>query len=430
MRRAPVTHAERSRRKARVRRVLLTALAVVILSVFGAAVWGYQFLRSVEHTMQSQMMNDTRIPEVLSAPEPQKPFVVLLTGLDKRPKEEVSRTDTIIVARVDPEQKKVWMVSIPRDTRAEIPGKGVGKINTAAYGGPSLVIETVEKLMGIEVNHYLEVDFRGFEKLVDTMGGVRIYVESEIDDWRAADHSPGHRAKHIDEGWQTLDGEHALTYVRSRDYPDADFTRMRHQQEFFRALLSQSTQIGRVTKIPGMVRAFAPYCSTDMSWRKIADVAMALHAMPSESLQTATLTGEWRSPYVRPDPKVLAMLSRGIRTGSDIVATSTPGAAGLDPASVSVTVRNGVGVAGLGMEAADLLRAAGFDVGEVGNAQRFVYDRTLVIYAKDKVGAEAVATALGVSTVVESRGMYAFKTDVLVVVGKDWRMQQVSPDAR
>jgi len=190
------------------------------------------------------------------------------------------------------------MLSIPRDTRVEIPGYGVDKINAAHfYGGPKLMVETVTALTGVPINHYAEIDFQGFVAGVDALGGVWVDVDVEIDDWKAAS-GVKNREPHIEPGYQLLNGAQALTYVRSRDFPDADFTRMRHQQTFFKALADQATQIDSIFKIPPMVKDVAGYLTTDMTVAQLMEVAMDLADIGGENVETATLEGEWRSPYV------------------------------------------------------------------------------------------------------------------------------------
>jgi LCP family protein required for cell wall assembly len=236
---------------------------------------------------------------VLKRAKPQEPYTVLLLGADYRPQETSWRADTIILAKVDPQEKKVWMLSIPRDTRVEIPGHGVAKINTAhALGGkehgPELMVKTVEKFTGLPVNHYAEINFHGFQLAVDQLGGVWVDVPTEINDWKAASHSPGHRAKHVDAGYQKLDGEHALTFVRSRDYADADFTRIKNQQAFFKAMADQLA--ANPTKVPRTVQVVSRYVITDMSTMSMLKSARALRSMGKGGINAATVDGEWRSP--------------------------------------------------------------------------------------------------------------------------------------
>lgn len=404
-----------------IRRVTIGAFVAVVALVAAVGVWAYSTLYSAGRTMNEQPGIDDSLTTALSKREKQAPFNVLLLGSDARSDDKDARADTIILARVDVQAGRVWLLSIPRDTRAQIPGHGTGKINGALfYGGPSLMVETVSDLLDVPVHHYISVDWEGFQGVVDALGGVWIDVDVEIDDPKAASHSPKLRARHIEPGYQLLDGEHALTYVRSRAFPDADFTRMKHQQTFFKALADQASKAGNVLKIPAMVRELARFTSTDMKMGDLVDLGNALRDIGGDSIETATLLGEWRSPYVWTDEENQAFLVDAMMGGRsfDDTATAEPGL--IDPATISVTVRNGAGIEGCATAVADIVRADGYALGEVGNANQFVYDETLVVYRSGREAAIQVAEALPKARVVESRGMYEFVTDVLVVIGKDY----------
>jgi len=316
------------------------------------------------------------------------------------------------------------MLSIPRDTRVDIPGHGIAKINSAvakggAEGGPALMVRTVEDFLGVDVNYYMEIDFFGLQDIVDAMGGIWIDVDAEIDDWNAASHTPNHEAKYIPEGYQLLDGAHALTYVRSRDFPDADFTRMRHQQEFFRALAKQAGDMGNVLKIPSIVSELAGSITTNMEVGDLVSTAQALRGMSPDDIYTATVMGEWRSPYVWTDDDLKEELVEIFLAGRSFEEEIVPPEP-LDPSAISVAIRNGAGIAGSAGGAASILAELGYVIDEVGNANQFVYDETLIIYKDQSAAAAQVSTELPEGKVVSSRGMYIFDTDILVVVGKDW----------
>ncbi|MDO8848139.1 MAG: LCP family protein [Coriobacteriia bacterium] len=414
-----VARIRHARRKKAAKRAALATFLVIVLVLAGGVAWGYSILHSAQQTMNENSQDNGDLEKAITPRVPDEPFTVLLLGQDNRPGESAARADTIIVARIDPENDKVWMLSIPRDTRVEIPGYGTDKINAATFhGGPALMVDTVEEFLGIPVNHYMDIEFDGFIQVVDSLGGVWIDVDAEIDDEKASSHG-SYTASYIAEGYQLLDGDHALTFVRSRDFPDADFTRMRHQQQFFKALADQATQFDNVIKIPGMVEDVAQFMSTDMSMSQIIEVAMALRDMGGANVQTATVMGEWKSPYVWPDEDKKEFLVDAMMAGLPFDATATV-ETGIDPSAVTVTVRNGAGIEGCATAASDMLTQAGYAVGEVGNANQFVYEETLVIYSTDRAAAVQVATVLPKGRVVESRGMYSFSTDVLVVVGKDY----------
>ncbi len=429
--------AERELRRRRSRRLLAIGAGVAGALLLFAAVGVYAYAKHIESTMQRTVYKEKKLDLKLKKAPPAEPFTLLLLGYDRRPPETIYRSDTIILARIDPKTKQVWMLSIPRDTKVDIPGKGSHKINDAfALGGEKLAIETVERFTGVRINHYMGVNFKGFERAVDAMGGVWIDVPTEIDDIKA-DRSPGHRAAHIDAGYQLLDGEHALTFVRTRAFLDADFSRMKNQQLFFRAVADQIANRTSPAKLPGIVSKVAPFISTDMSLMEMLRTATALRDAGSKRVYTATIGGEWRSPYIYTDEELKAELLAKFKAGEPFEtpegsgeASATAEASGgagaqepapLKPADVTVTVRNGAGIAGCAKQAASVLKARAFRVEDVGNAGQFVYDKTLVVYKTNRAAAELVASVLprGVR-LVESRGMYAYESEILVVVGKDW----------
>lgn len=417
---APSTRIQRQRRNRTIKRVVFGIAAVLLVAVLAGGAWAYWNIYAGARTMRDNASQDKKLQNVITKREPGKPFNVLLLGQDNRPGESAARADTIIVARIDPESHKVWMLSIPRDTRVKIPGHGTQKINAATfYGGPSLMVETVQDFLGIPINHYMDIDFDGFIQVVNSLGGVWIDVDTEINDPKASSHG-SFTASHISKGYQLLDGDHALTFVRSRDFPDADFTRMRHQQAFFKALADQASKFGNVVKLPGMVKDVAQYMSTDMTLSQVVDVALALRDAGSANVQTATVMGEWKSPYVWPDEKLKQFLVDAMVAGRSFDDTSTVQSV-IDRSTVTVAVRNGAGIEGCGTYTANLLKGLGYAVGEVGNANQFVYDETLVVYKSDRATAVQVASDLPKAKIVESRGMYQFSTDILIVVGKDYK---------
>ena len=429
---------ERDRRRAHTKRIATIVAASLVAVLLVAAGGVYAYAKYIERTMTSSVMEQGQLGAVLTKAKPMDPVNILVLGADYRHGETKYRTDSMIVVHVDPKLKKIWMISIPRDTKVELTGHGAIKINAAhVYGGPKGAVEATQRLTGLKMNHYLEVNFEGFKKAVDAIGGVWIDVPVTIDDIKA-DLSPGHRAKHIDAGYQRLDGEHALTFVRARhQFVDQDFSRMKNQQLFFRALADQIAKVGNVTKLPQVVSAVAPYIKTDLSLVDMIKMAQTLRGSGSENMYTATLKGPWKSPFIIPDTVQLAGLIKAINEGRSFDATPTTGTATSasgsttavvtkKPSQIKITVRNGSGMAGVAKQAASILKAKTFSVGEVGNANQNVYANSMVIYKSDKAAAELVASALPPGTkIVQSRGMYSFTTEILVVIGKDWDVAKV-----
>lgn len=409
------------RQKARRRRIAVISLVSVLGLLVVGAVGGFAYMKYVENKIQKGMNSDEKLVLDLEKAGPQEPYNLLIMGYDKRRTEKQYRSDTMLLARVDPVQKKVWLISLPRDYRVEIPGHGVAKLNAAySIGQEELAIKTIEKLTGQTINHYMGVSFQGFAAIVDAMGGVEVNVPTAINDPKA-DYTIDNSAAVIDAGKQVLDGKHALTFVRTRDFPDADFSRMKNQQAFFMAVADQVANNVSLAKLTGIVSATVPYLRTDMSLLDLMRTARDLKGAGSKNIYTTTLPGKWKSPYIYPDEEAKAAILAKFEAGEPFVAP-TETETTVVPSSVTVTVRNGTTQAGLAKQAAAVLKARGFTVSEVGNtANQSVYDVTTVVY-KESTAARDLVTKYLASGVkqVQSRGMYEYDTEILVIIGKDW----------
>ncbi|WP_416235441.1 LCP family protein [Paenibacillus campi] len=192
-----------------------------------------------------------------------QPVHLLLLGTDSRDADSNGRSDSMMVATIDPVTKRTYLMSILRDTYVDIPGHGYSRINAAySYGGAPLAMETVSKLLGISIDHYVKIDFEGFKSLVDTVGGVEIDVEKDM---KYTDGGDGHRYDiDLQKGLQTLDGTHALQYVRFRHDATSDFTRTERQRKFLTALAAKLQSSSSLIKLPGILNGVAPYIETNM----------------------------------------------------------------------------------------------------------------------------------------------------------------------
>lgn len=209
---------------------------------------------------------------------------ILLLGIDARPGETMARSDTIMLARIDKKARKVALVSIPRDTRIEVPGSSVPKINHACMiGGPELACKVVGKLMGTKVDYYVLTNFNGFKDIIDTLGGVTINVEQ-----RMLKRSEG---INLHPGLQRLNGSQALAYVRYRGYQMGDITRAEHQQKFMLALAEEMFQTRTVTKLPKLVPQLAKNVKTNLSLGEMISLAGMAKDFKPENLYAQTLPG-------------------------------------------------------------------------------------------------------------------------------------------
>lgn len=204
---------------------------------------------------------------------------IVVLGVDERAEEhDVGRSDTLFVVMFDTQTKNASLLSIPRDTRVRIPKHGWDKINHAyAYGGRELTQKTVEELLGLHINNYVMVDFKGFKGLVDAIGGVDINVEKDMyyrDSWDGF-------TIDIKKGMQHMDGETAIQYVRYRD-EEGDIGRIRRQQHFLMAVYDRISSADMLLHIPGLAQQLNAMIKTDLPINDMLNLGKALHSMVRE----------------------------------------------------------------------------------------------------------------------------------------------------
>lgn len=228
---------------------------------------------------------------VVTAPETGKekdPFPdimnVLLLGLD--PRDAAPRADTIILLSLNQKNGEINIISIPRDMRVNIPGRGMDKINHSyAYGGLPLTRQAVEEFLDINVDHYMITDFDGFANIVDILGGIELEVEKEMR-YYGIDVTI-----ELDPGLQTLDGDKALQYVRWRSDGQADRGRVGRQQHFLKVLLQEMIAFKNILKFPQIMPEIAQNVKTDMELGKALKLANRLKTVEIEEINTITLPG-------------------------------------------------------------------------------------------------------------------------------------------
>ncbi len=233
------------------------------------------------------------LPAPDGAPPPVKEgkrVSVLLLGIDARKGETMARSDTMILADVDPKSKRVTLLSIPRDTGVSIPGHGWDKINSATvYGGPELAMKVVSELTGVPVKHYVLTNFSGFKEIVDILGGVTIDVEQDMYHWD--DEDGGVYEIDLEKGVQRLDGDKALQYVRFRDYLMGDIDRTVVQQKFLAALVKEVLKPATIPKLPKLVPEISRHVKTNLGMGDMITLASAARNLEDCSVIAQTLPG-------------------------------------------------------------------------------------------------------------------------------------------
>jgi polyisoprenyl-teichoic acid--peptidoglycan teichoic acid transferase len=213
---------------------------------------------------------------------------ILLLGSDTRSGTiEGSRSDTVILVHVDRANNYLSMMSFPRDLRVEIDGYGSRKLNYAfAKGGPALTIKTIQEITGVDIDHYLEVDFSAFGAMTSKLGGVYLEVDRPYL-YKGADYSN----IDLDPGYQLLNGYTALDYVRFRHDRNADFGRMERQQRFLNALRQQAMGWDLGIKLPGLVGAFFDNVTTDLSTNEFLKLAWWGIKLPGSRIRQVSIRG-------------------------------------------------------------------------------------------------------------------------------------------
>ncbi|MBE8949364.1 MAG: LCP family protein [Quinella sp. 3Q1] len=233
-----------------------------------------------------RIVNSEETEELIKAKDKS---IVMIMGVDKR-EDDVGRSDTLMIATIDPQLDQATLLSIPRDTRVKIRGRGYDKINAAfAYGGVDLTESTVENFLGIDIDHYVQIDTNSFVKIIDAIGGIDIDVEKRMyyeDPWD----DNGGLVIDLYPGQQHMDGKTAVTYVRYRD-SEGDIGRVKRQQAFMAACMNKITSPEIVPRIPQIVREVIDAVETDMSLRQLLELAGSLKAAQQNGLQTDMVPG-------------------------------------------------------------------------------------------------------------------------------------------
>ena len=236
-------------------------------------------------------------------------FNILLLGLDQRwqVQHRSFRTDTIMVASLNPDAKEGVLFSIPRDLYVEVPGHGKRRINivhvlgeTQGYpgGGPALLMETIRRDFGIPLHGYVMVNFQGFREIVDLLGGVDIYVEKEIWDNKYPDDRGDEITIHIPAGQQHMDSETLLRYCRSR-YGSDDFDRMARQQKALIALGQKSLSLRMLPRLPELLQTMSHTFYTDLQPAEILHLAQAASQVGPEEVRFVVIDRSLLDPSQR-----------------------------------------------------------------------------------------------------------------------------------
>jgi LCP family protein required for cell wall assembly len=373
---------------------------------------------------------------------------ILLMGIDERTgytDEQAYRSDTMMLIHLDPGQKRVGILSIPRDMYVPIPGYSQNqRINTANYlgdlgdypggGGPALAAETIRQTFGIRVDNYVRINFDVFETLVDTLApnGIEVCPTEKIDDPKYPDAGFGTINVHFDAGCQRLNSERLLQYARTRATENGDFDRARRQQEVLKAAQAEFLSLGGIanffTQIPTVYSALATSVRTDLTLDELIGLARLAGEIPRENITSGVIDARYVTNAKDP-------------TGADVLVPNIGGIRGLiqeifnpqppktlaelrvlaGQENATIAVYNTTTIAGLASQTRDWLTSQQVQVASVGNMPEPDEGVTRI---RDNTGrrwtARYLAALMGLSEDrIEPGGGGLVSQDILIVVGTD-----------
>jgi len=437
---------------------LLIRLGLLLIYLVGTAVGGYvTFTRVRDEVAASDILPDFTIDnpvggdnsnverlegETLPVWTGTDRVTVLILGIDERVQEDdFWRTDTIILATLDPVTMQAGVLSIPRDLWVPIPGYTENRINTAhalgdAYdhpgGGPALAVETVEYNLGVEIDYYVRINFQAFIDMVDLIGGIDIDVPELIDDdcYPTADY--GCEQLHFDAGEQHFYGDMVLKYARVRATSGGDFDRARRQQQVIKAILKRVTDAKMLPQLaaraPEIWQLVEDYTKLDPDLQLDEIIALANLAtqVDFDEIRFRVIDETCTIFAMTPDEaQILIPLRDKIRDVRDEVFGFKAGSEGLATAekeAATIAILNGTATESLAFATTEFLEANGISIAHYDNADRQDYDTSLVILNRDKpmTGVQLLSMLhLPQSAVVNGANPTA-EFDVVVILGADY----------
>jgi len=420
----------------------------VLLFVSGGVGAGYVFYSTVKGLVAHAQLGSPALPnteqgrsENAALPNLASERVnILLLGTDKRTTEiGPSRTDTMIVLTVDPQSKTAGMLSIPRDLWVSIPGYSEGRINTAHFigdrdrypgGGPALAKKTVQYTLGVPIHYYVRVNFEGFERLIDAIGGITVDAPEHILDTKFPDGNFGYMTVDIPAGVQHMDGKTALQYARTR-HGSSDFARARRQQQVIKAVRDKVLSLDLpLTRIPEMLKIVGDSVQTDLSLNEMYSLAKLAREIPMQSLQGGVIDESMTTTQITPDGADVLIPNRArIRELVNQIfggaGASTPAANGkelIEREAAKIEVQNGTLTPGLAQLVADYLKGLGYNVVAFSNADRSDYASTVLTDYTGKpntLGALAERFKVGLDNIRHST-VKPGEADIRIILGQDY----------
>lgn len=317
------------------------------------------------------------------------------------------RADTIIVASVNLNTNQVGLLFIPRDTRVEINGHGYNRINAShAYGGIELLDETVEDFLSIKLDYFIETDFKGFEEIIDLIGGIDLHIERPL---HYVDEAGGLYIN-LPAGDVHLNGERALQYVRFRGDKLGDIGRVSRQQKFVDAFINKATSSQNIIKLPSIYKEVMNSVNTNIPLQDIKPFVELAKDIELDKITTEMVPG--RPEYINgasywiADQESLDILVNNLIRSKEFIENN----------KYQITILNGNGISGTASNLSEELQKYGFKINKIGNADNYNYEQTIIYYKGLKSNADGIQEIIGGR--IEKKE--DIDSDLQIILGKDY----------
>ena len=341
-------------------------------------------------------------------------------------------SDSMLLLRFDPNRDYVSVLSIPRDTKAMIPGVGVTKINAAnSYGGPALAAESVSNLLnGISIDRYIRINVQGIEKFINALGGVNLYVPQDM---KYTDHSQ-HLYINLKQGKQHLDGNKALQFLRFRYDAYGDIGRVQRQQTFMRAIVEEALSPRTILRFPEILGVVRSHLDTNLSTNELIALAGFAAQKDRSDVKMIMLPGNFNQPeagelsyWIPQRRKVQQVMTEHFAVEPDFENYQSA-ADELNLSKLKIAVQTGEENQELAQELVTYLANNGYRrvyLTTTSNLQQLSQTK-IIAQQGDNLAAARLRSELGVGEViVESTGVIS--SDITIQLGKDWYHSPFNP---
>ena len=420
----------RVRRSVNWKRFFIVLVTFFVLVLGGLALAMFLFMNAfTTKGHYFDFLKNKQKTSVVSVDKHKDQYVFLIMGTDLNTSTsgqlstQHSRSDTMLVLIMNTKKGTMYGISIPRDSYVPIAGHGNDKITHAhAFGGPQLSVQTVENFLGVDVDHYLEINYEGFQKLVDILGGVNIDVEKKM----YYTDPTQNLVINLKPGYQILDGHNALGYVRFRHDGMGDIGRIIRQEKFMKALLAQLKTADGLTKLPEIAQVMPDYVMTDITPTDIIYFASKFGMFKNHDIVTYMVPGTPqyidKISYWLPDTTTMSADVQSMLDGTYVPAEQRKKDLAEKDPIVKINIQNGCGTQGVAKKLADKLKPNRFETVATGNADNFNYQKSEVHINKGlgKEYTEKIRQALPGIKIVQVDNV-SQQADAIIIIGKDMK---------